>query len=99
MQRLALARAFLRNPDLLILDEATSQIDLESEQLIHAALGRFLKNRTGIMITHRASTLSLADRVIVVEAGKVADSGTHEELIQRNRFYQSLCGGEQRQAA
>lgn len=99
MQRLALARAFLRNPDLLILDEATSQIDLESEQLIHAALGRFLKHRTGIMITHRASTLSLADRVIVVEAGKVADSGTHEELIQRNRFYQSLCGGEQKQAA
>jgi len=99
MQRIALARAFLRDPDILVLDEATSQIDLESEQLIHAALSKFLVNRTGIMITHRASSLSMADRVIVIEAGKVADSGPHRELIQRNRFYQSLCGGDQQQAA
>jgi ATP-binding cassette subfamily B protein/subfamily B ATP-binding cassette protein MsbA len=99
MQRIALARAFLRDPDILVLDEATSQIDLESEQLIHAALSKFLVNRTGIMITHRASSLSMADRVIVIEAGKVADSGPHRELIRRNRFYQSLCGGDQQQAA
>lgn len=99
MQRLALARAFLRNPDVLVLDEATSQIDLESEHLIHIALKKFLLNRTGIMITHRATTLSLADRVIVVESGRVADSGTHQELMKRNRFYRSLSGSEQQRVA
>ncbi|MCG8653755.1 MAG: ABC transporter ATP-binding protein/permease [Pirellulales bacterium] len=93
MQRIALARAFLREPDILILDEATSQIDLESEQLIHQALQKFLVNRTGLMITHRPSSLAMADRVVVIESGKIADSGQHDELIQRNRFYQSLCGG------
>ncbi|WP_442508948.1 ABC transporter ATP-binding protein [Novipirellula sp. SH528] len=99
MQRLALARAFLRNPDILILDEATSQIDLESEQLIHQALAKFLVDRTGVMITHRPTSLSMADRIVVIEAGQISDSGRHEELITRNRFYQSLCGSEQRQAA
>ena len=98
MQRIALARAFLRQPDILILDEATSQIDIESEQLIHQALAKFLVDRTGLMITHRPSSLVMADRVIVIESGKVADSGRHEDLIQRNSFYQSLCG-ESRQAA
>ncbi len=92
MQRIALARAFLRNPDILILDEATSQIDLESEHLIHQALAKFLIDRTGIMITHRPTSLALADRILVIENGHVADSGRHVELIGRNRFYQSLCG-------
>ncbi|MGI9473309.1 MAG: ABC transporter ATP-binding protein, partial [Rubripirellula sp.] len=92
MQRIALARAFLRDPDILILDEATSQIDLESEQLIHQALAKFLVDRTGVMITHRPTSLVMADRVIVIEAGRVADSGRHSDLIGRNRFYQSLCG-------
>ena len=92
MQRIALARAFLRDPDILILDEATSQIDLESEQLIHQALAKFLVDRTGVMITHRPTSLVMADRVVVIEAGRVADSGRHAELISRNRFYQSLCG-------
>lgn len=99
MQRIALARAFLRNPDILILDEATSQIDLESEQLIHQALANFLINRTGVMITHRPTSLVMADRVVVIESGQVSDSGTHAELIQRNRFYQSLCGSELRKSA
>jgi ATP-binding cassette subfamily B protein/subfamily B ATP-binding cassette protein MsbA len=99
MQRVALARAFLRNPDILILDEATSQIDLESEQLIHEALAKFLVDRTGLMITHRPTSLAMADRIIVIESGQVADSGRHEELIGRNRFYQSLCGGEVRRSA
>jgi len=98
MQRLALARAFLRDPDILVLDEATSQIDMESEQLIHQALKKFLVNRTGLMITHRASSLVMADRTIVVEAGKVADQGSHQELQQRNTFYRNLCG-EQRISA
>ncbi|MEM9825672.1 MAG: ABC transporter ATP-binding protein [Planctomycetota bacterium] len=92
MQRLALARAFLRNPDILILDEATSAIDLESERLIHHALGKYLVDRTGIMITHRPTSLALADRIIVIQAGQIDDSGTHAELLERNRFYQSLCG-------
>jgi len=94
MQRIALARVFLRNPDILILDEATSQIDLESEHLIHQALAKFLVDRTGILITHRSSTLAMADRIVVMDAGEIADSGCHEELLSRNRFYQSLCGGK-----
>lgn len=99
MQRIALARAFLRNPDILILDEATSQIDLESEQLIHQALGKFLIDRTGIMITHRTSTLALADRIIVMESGEVSGQGEHSDLVQTNRFYQSLCGPDLKRAA
>jgi ATP-binding cassette subfamily B protein/subfamily B ATP-binding cassette protein MsbA len=92
MQRITLARAFLRNPDILILDEATSQIDMESEQLIHQALKKFLVNRTGVMITHRPSSLVIADRIVVIESGRVSDQGLHSELKQRNQFYQSLCG-------
>ena len=99
MQRIALARAFLRNPDILILDEATSQIDLESERLIHRALEKFLVDRTGVMITHRPSSLEMADRVVVIESGKVTASGRHEELIGTNRFYQNLCGGSMRASA
>ncbi len=99
MQRVALARAFLRDPDILILDEATSQIDLESEQLIHQALAKFLVDRTGVMITHRPTSLAMADRIVVIEGGRVADSGQHSDLIVRNRFYQSLCGGEMRMSA
>jgi len=99
MQRISLARVFLRDPDILILDEATSQIDLESEQLIHQALATFLVDRTGILVTHRASTLAMADRIVVMDAGKVADVGQHAELLARNRFYQSLCGEKVNAAA
>lgn len=99
MQRIALARAFLRDPDILILDEATSQIDLESEQLIHQALAKFLVDRTGVMITHRPTSLAMADRIVVIEGGVVADSGKHSELIAKNRFYQSLCGADVQRAA
>ena len=70
-QRIALARAFLRNAEILILDEATSQIDVESEKLIHEALADFGQDRTLIMITHRESTLSLATRIVRVEYGKL----------------------------
>lgn len=89
-QRIALARAILRDPEILILDEATSQIDIESEQLIHQALESFIVNRTAIMITHRMSTLSLADRVIVMEAGRIIDMGRHSELLQRCAIYGRL---------
>jgi ATP-binding cassette subfamily B protein/subfamily B ATP-binding cassette protein MsbA len=70
-QRIALARAFLRNSEILILDEATSQIDVESERLIHEALSEFGKDRTLIMITHRESTLSLATRIVRIDRGKL----------------------------
>jgi ATP-binding cassette subfamily B protein/subfamily B ATP-binding cassette protein MsbA len=99
MQRIALARAFLRDPDILILDEATSQIDMESEKLIHKALEKFLIGRTGVMITHRPTTLAMADRIIIIEQGQIAASGSHQELMEKNRFFRSLCGTEFPQAA
>lgn len=99
MQRIALARAFLRDPDILILDEATSQIDIESERLIHEALEKFLVGRTGIMVTHRASTLAMADRVAVLDHGQVAAIGKHEQLLATNSFYRNLCHSDYADAA
>ena len=89
-QRIALARAILRDPAILILDEATSQIDLESEQLIHKALEQFTRGRTTIIITHRLATLDLADRIMVMQAGQCIDVGTHAELTSRCEFYRRL---------
>ncbi|MBI3463894.1 MAG: ABC transporter ATP-binding protein, partial [Planctomycetes bacterium] len=81
-QRIALARAILRDPAVLILDEATSQIDIESEQLIHRVLEQFVRNRTTFIITHRLATLELADRILVLSAGRIAGLGTHDELLR-----------------
>lgn len=89
-QRIALARAILRDPSILILDEATSQIDLESEQLIHKALEQFTVNRTTLIVTHRLSTLVLADRIAVMNAGRILDLGTHDQLLRRCDFYARL---------
>jgi ATP-binding cassette subfamily B protein/subfamily B ATP-binding cassette protein MsbA len=89
-QRLALARAILRDPAILILDEATSQIDVESEQLIHQVLEQFTRDRTAIIITHRLSTLALADRIVVMDAGRIADLGQHDELLRRCELYARL---------
>ena len=98
-QRLSLARAILRDPSLLILDEATSQIDPESEILIHQALSDFIQDRTTIMITHRLSTLDLADLIMVMSEGRIEDYGTHEELLQRSSIYQRLRQTELRESA
>jgi len=89
-QRIALARAILRDPAILILDEATSQIDLESEQLIHKVLEQFIRDRTTVIVTHRLATLALADRVIVMEAGRISDIGNHDQLMSRCPLYQRL---------
>jgi ATP-binding cassette subfamily B protein/subfamily B ATP-binding cassette protein MsbA len=89
-QRIALARAILRDPEILILDEATSQIDIESEELIHEALKEFARGRTAIIVTHRLSTIRLADRVVVIEAGEIKDVGRHEELLGRCPLYSRL---------
>jgi subfamily B ATP-binding cassette protein MsbA len=89
-QRIALARAILRDPAILILDEATSQVDLESEQLIQKVLEQFRRNRTTILITHRMSVLALADRIVVMSGGRILDVGTNEELLRRCDLYSRL---------
>ncbi|MCE9556585.1 MAG: ABC transporter ATP-binding protein/permease [Planctomycetes bacterium] len=89
-QRISLARAVLRDPSILIMDEATSQVDPESEQVIHRVLSEFIRNRTTILITHRRSTLELADRILVMDAGQIVDIGTHEELIRSSAHYARL---------
>jgi ATP-binding cassette subfamily B protein/subfamily B ATP-binding cassette protein MsbA len=89
-QRIALARAILRDPAILILDEATSQIDLESEQAIQEALEHFKRNRTTLIITHRLAVLSLADRIVAMESGRIIDAGTHEEMLARCALYSRL---------
>lgn len=98
-QRIALARAILRDPAILILDEATSQIDLESEQAIHQALEQFTRGRTTLIITHRMSTLALADRIVVMQAGRILDQGTHQELLRRCDLYSRLYDIQLREIA
>ena len=90
-QRIAIARALLRNPALLILDEATSQIDAESEEQINTAIGEFRNGRTVLVIAHRLSTVLAADRIVVMDQGRVVDQGRHEELLARCDVYARLA--------
>lgn len=90
-QRLSIARAVLKNPALLILDEATSALDTESERLVQDALDKLMKNRTSLVIAHRLSTIQHADQIIVMHQGRIAESGTHQELYNQNGIYRKLC--------
>ncbi|MGG1612641.1 ABC transporter ATP-binding protein [Paenibacillus sp. FSL K6-2441] len=89
-QRIALARVFLKDSSLILLDEATSALDNESEELIQSSIERFCKGKTIIMIAHRLSTVVHADRIFVVRKGTIVESGSHEELLQKNGYYKEL---------
>ncbi len=86
-QRMAIARTLLVNPPVLVLDDATSAIDVQVEQRIHASLGRLMANRTTLVIAHRLATISLADRVALIQDGHVIASGRHQELLENDPRY------------
>jgi ATP-binding cassette subfamily B protein len=89
-QRLALARVLLKDPRIMILDEATSSLDSESEALIQEALGRMYTNRTSIVIAHRLSTILSADLILVMDKGRIIERGTHQELLALGGLYAHL---------
>lgn len=90
-QRISIARAVLKNPPIMILDEATSALDTESERLVQDALSKLMKNRTSIVIAHRLSTVKDADEICVLNDGEIIERGTHEQLMEQNGAYRSLC--------
>lgn len=89
-QRVAIARVFLKNPAILILDEATSALDLESEKMIQESIERLAQNRTTIIVAHRLSTITHADRIIVIENGQIVEEGSHLELLEQQGSYARL---------
>lgn len=90
-QRLAIARAILKNPPILLLDEATSALDSENERLVQQALDQLMENRTTIIIAHRLATVLKADRIVVMDQGRIVDIGTHEQLVARAPLYARLA--------
>lgn len=89
-QRVTIARAVLKNPPILILDEATSSLDTESEKLVQDAINNMMQNRTSIVIAHRLSTIRHADEIIVLQKGEIAERGTHDSLLTTNGIYKKL---------
>jgi len=89
-QRIAIARAVLKDPRILLLDEATSSLDTESERLVQEALERLMKGRTTFVVAHRLTTIQGADRILVLDKGRVVESGTHDDLMARQGLYQYL---------
>jgi ATP-binding cassette subfamily B protein len=89
-QRLAIARALVRDPRILLLDEATSALDPESEELVKEALGRLMRGRTTLVVAHRLSTIRQADRIVVLERGRIVEQGSHDALLERDGRYAHL---------
>ena len=89
-QRICIARALLRNPRILLLDEATSAMDTENEHKVSLAIDNAMKNRTIVIIAHRLSTVTDADKIIVLDKGRIVEMGTHQELLQKNGYYTTL---------
>ena len=89
-QRICIARAVLANPPIMLLDEATSALDTESERLVQDALNRLMENRTSIIIAHRLSTIQHADMILVVDKGKIVESGSHSDLLNQKGVYRRL---------
>ena len=85
-----LSRAVISNSPILILDEATSSLDSESEKLVQDALEKLMKNKTSIVIAHRLSTIKNSDKIIVLDSGKIVETGNHDELISKNGYYSKL---------
>ena len=93
-QLLTIARAFLADPAILILDEATSNVDTRTEVLIQEAMARLRKGRTSFVIAHRLSTIRNADSIVVMNAGRIVEQGSHEELMERRGFYHDLYASQ-----
>ena len=89
-QRLSIARALLKNPEILILDEATSSLDTVSENLVQEALNKLMVGRTSLVIAHRLSTIQKADKIIVIDNGKIIEFGTHKSLMTSSKIYKNL---------
>ncbi|MHC5006030.1 MAG: ATP-binding cassette domain-containing protein, partial [Planctomycetota bacterium] len=89
-QRLAIARAMLADPRILILDEATSNLDTESERYIQASLGELMRDRTSFVIAHRLSTVTDSDRIVLLEGGRIVAQGPHSELLRQSEMYRQM---------